>query len=54
METYRITILNDISNKKRRINIEATSFERAIELGGYKVHHTSERITKAEIWHKGK
>ena len=54
MEKYRITIFNNISGKKRRLNIEATSFERAIELAGYKVHYTSERIIKAEIWHNEK
>lgn len=51
MKTYRITILNDISKKKRRINIEAWSFEKAIEQASWKVHHASENIIKAEIWH---
>jgi len=50
MNTYRITILNDISKKKRRINIEAISFERAVEQSSWIVHHASENIVKAEIW----
>lgn len=52
METYRITILNDISEKKRRVNISALSFEKAVEQASWKVHHASERIIKVEIWHK--
>jgi hypothetical protein len=52
MEKYRITIINDISEKKRRINISALSFEKAIEQASWKVHHTSERIIKAEIWYE--
>ena len=51
MQTYRVTILNDISQKKRRINVEAISFEKAIEQASWKVHHASENIIKAEIWH---
>lgn len=49
MQTYRITILNDISQKKRRINIEALSFEKAVEQASWKVHHASENIIKAEM-----
>ena len=52
MQTYRITILNDISQKKRRINVEAISLEKAVEQASWKVHHASENIIKAEIWHK--
>ena len=51
MQTYRVTILNDISQKKRRINVEAISFEKAVEQASWKVHHASENIIKAEIWH---
>lgn len=54
METYRITIINDISQNKRRINILASSFEKAIEQASWEVHHASERIIKAEIWHDRK
>lgn len=49
MQTYRITILNDISQKKRRINVEALSFEKAVEQASWKVHHASENIIKAEM-----
>lgn len=49
METYRITILNIISQKKRRINIKAFSLEKAVEYATFKVHHTTENIIKAEI-----
>ena len=54
METYRITILNDISQKRRRINIEAISFEEAIRHASWKIHHTSERIICGKLWHKDK
>ena len=54
METYRITILNDISDKKRRINIEAISFIKAIEQADWKVKRPAERIIKAEILHESK
>lgn len=50
MGTYRITIINDISLKKRRVNIEAMSLQRAVEQASWKVHHASENIIKAEIW----
>lgn len=49
MSIYRITILNSISEKKRRITIEANGFERAVEQAGWQVHHASEDIVKAEI-----
>jgi hypothetical protein len=48
METYKITILNNISQKKRRIKIEALSFQRAVEQVSWKVNHVSEEIIKAE------
>jgi len=47
MNEYRITIFNSISTKKRRINIKAISFEKAIEIAGWKIHHVSEEIIKA-------
>jgi len=54
MQTYIVTILNDISQKKRRINVEAISFEKAVEQASWKVHHASENIIKAEIRRKFK
>jgi len=50
METYRITILNDISKKKRRINIEAFSFKKAVMQAEWSINNPSENIIKAEIW----
>ena len=52
MQIYRITIQNNISEKKRRINVDAISFEKAVEQASWRVHHASENIIKAEIWHK--
>jgi len=49
MGTYRITIINDISEKKRRINILAISFVKAIEQAAWQLK-SAERIIKAEIW----
>lgn len=49
METYRVTIINDISGKKRRVNIQSFSLEKAIEKASWEVHRTSERIIKAEL-----
>lgn len=49
METYRITILNDISEKKRRINISAISFIKAIEQANWLANRPAERIIKAEL-----
>lgn len=49
MKTYRITIINDISEKKRRINISAISFIKAIEQAEWQVKRPAERIIKAEI-----
>lgn len=54
METYRITIINDISEKKRRINISAISFAKAIEQADWQVKRPAERIIKAEIWNGSK
>jgi hypothetical protein len=48
MEVYKITILNNISQKKRRIKIEALSFQKAVEQASWKIHHTCEDIIKAE------
>lgn len=47
METYRITIINDISGKKRRVNISALSLEKAVEIASWKINHVSENIIKA-------
>jgi RecA-family ATPase len=52
METYRITILNDISQKKRWINIEAYSFKKAVMQAEWSINNTSENIIKAVIWKK--
>lgn len=49
METYRITIINDISGKKRRINISSISFLKAMEQADWQVNRPAERIIKAEI-----
>lgn len=50
METYRITVKNNISGKKRFFNVSAISFERAIEQGSHLVHHSSEDIIKAVLF----
>lgn len=49
MEEYRITIINNISNKKRRINVSAWSFVKAVEQATWQIHYASEQIIKAEL-----
>ena len=50
METYRITIINDISQKKRRVNIEAFSFKKAVMQAEWSINNAFENIIKAELW----
>jgi hypothetical protein len=51
MRTYRITIQNDISKKKRRVNVQGHNINNAIDYADYhKVHHASEEIIKIERW----
>jgi len=54
MNTYRATILNDISNKKRRVNVKAYNIKDALEYASNKIHHTSEDIIQIKLWHDNK
>jgi len=49
MNTYRVTIINNISNKKRRFNVEAFSFEKAVEVAKWWLTSSSEDIIKVEL-----
>jgi hypothetical protein len=51
MKTFRLTIYNDISEKKRRINVRAHKIENAIEIASFNhIHHASEELIKIERW----
>ena len=51
MKTYRITICNDISKKKRRVNVKAHKMEGALEYASYHiVRHVVEEVIKIERW----
>jgi hypothetical protein len=46
MNTYRITIINLISEKKRRVTVEAYDMEGALIKAGYNMYYFSEEIIK--------
>ena len=51
MNTYRITIYNEISKKKKHINVQAPNIENATRIASYNnVHHPSEEMIKIERW----
>jgi|GEM_PF-5641228 len=54
MNTYRATILNTISDKKRRINTKAYNILDATNNINCKIHHTSEDIIEIKLWYDKK
>jgi len=51
MNTYRATILNTISDKKRRLNVKAYNIFEALESINCKVYHPSEDVIQIKLWH---
>lgn len=51
MKEYRLTIYNDMTNKKRRINVRGQKIERIIEYANFHIlNHVMEEIIKIERW----
>ena len=49
MNTYKFTVINHISDKKRFIKINALSFENAAKQASYEINYTSEDIIKGVL-----
>ena len=51
MKEYRITIYNDMSEKKRRMNVRGHKMEDVIDYANHHIiHHVSEELIKIERW----
>lgn len=52
MKTYRVTIYNGMTEKKRRLNIKAWNIGEVYECvqGKRKIHNSTEEIVKIELW----
>ena len=51
MKEYRLTIYNDMTNKKRRINVRGQKIESIIEYANFHIlNHVMEEIIKIERW----
>jgi len=51
MKEYRLTIYNDMTNKKRRINVRGRKIESIIEYANFHIlNHVMEEIIKIERW----
>jgi len=50
MKLYKITIINNISNRKRRVKVETYNISDALEIADGKINQVYEEIIKIEVW----